>query len=126
MKDSDALIESLKEGRRQFLELVAHIRPELHRYCARMTGSVADGEDVVQDALARAYYDLAELKEPAAMRAWLFRIAHNRALDWLRRYDRRMGESLEEPDALAAPADDPEDGVAREQALKAALSTAAR
>jgi RNA polymerase sigma-70 factor (ECF subfamily) len=83
---------------------------------------VADGEDVVQDALARAYYDLAELKEPAAMRAWLFRIAHNRALDWLRRYDRRMGESLEEPDALAAPADDPEDEVAREQALKAALS----
>jgi len=122
MQGNDALIESLKEGRRQFLELVAHLRPELHRYCARMTGSVADGEDVVQDALARAYYDLAELKEPAAMRAWLFRIAHNRALDWLKRYDRRMGEPLEEPDALAAPADDPEDEVAREQALQAALS----
>jgi RNA polymerase sigma-70 factor (ECF subfamily) len=122
MEHNAALIENLKEGRRQFLELVAHIRPELHRYCARMAGSVADGEDVVQEALARAYYDLAELKEPAAMRAWLFRIAHNRALDWLKRYDRRMGEALEEPDALAAPGDDPEDGVAREQALKAALS----
>ena len=45
------------------------MRPELHRYCARMTGSIADGEDVVQDTLARAYY---ELKELPAMRSWLF------------------------------------------------------
>jgi RNA polymerase sigma-70 factor (ECF subfamily) len=41
-----------------------------------MTGSIADGEDVVQDTLARAYYELSELKELPAMRSWLFRIAH--------------------------------------------------
>ena len=34
------------------------IRPKLHRYCARMTGSVLDGEDVVQDALFEAYRKL--------------------------------------------------------------------
>ena len=38
-----------------FLSTVADLRPSLHRYCARMTGSVADGEDVVQDALFDAY-----------------------------------------------------------------------
>src|SRR4029450_3603894 len=91
----DSIISRLEEGRRQFLALVDDVRPDLHRYCARMTGSIADGEDVVQDALARAYYELSELKELPAMRSWLFRIAHNRALDYLRRYERRMGEPLE-------------------------------
>jgi RNA polymerase sigma-70 factor (ECF subfamily) len=38
-----------------FLETVFTLRPALHRYCARMTGSVMDGEDVVQEALFEAY-----------------------------------------------------------------------
>ena len=80
-----SLIATLEEGRRQFLELVADVRPDLHRYCARMTGSVTDGEDVVQDTLARAYYQLSELRELPPLRPWLFRIAHNRAIDHLRR-----------------------------------------
>ena len=53
---SGDLIDVLDQARRRFLALVADVRPDLHRYCARMTGSVASGEDVVQDVLARAYY----------------------------------------------------------------------
>jgi RNA polymerase sigma-70 factor (ECF subfamily) len=34
-----------------FLETVAHLRARLHHYCTRMTGSVLDGEDVMQEAL---------------------------------------------------------------------------
>jgi RNA polymerase sigma-70 factor (ECF subfamily) len=41
-----------------FLETIAQLRPRLHRYCPRMTGSVLDGEDVVQDALFEAYRKL--------------------------------------------------------------------
>jgi DNA-directed RNA polymerase specialized sigma24 family protein len=44
----------LAHARTRFLELVAELRPELHRYCARLTGSIIDGEDVVQDTLAKA------------------------------------------------------------------------
>ena len=80
-KAQESLIATLEEGRRQFLALVDEVRPELHRYCARMTGSVADGEDVVQDTLARAYYQLPELKELPPLRPWLFRIAHDPAID---------------------------------------------
>ena len=36
------------------MDLMAEVRPELHRYCARMTGSVFDGEDIVQETLAKA------------------------------------------------------------------------
>jgi RNA polymerase sigma factor (sigma-70 family) len=87
-----------------------------------MTGSIADGEDVVQDTLARAYYELPELKELPALRPWLFRIAHNRALDYLRRYERRMSEPLEAAEDVAADAPDPADALARDQAVRAAVS----
>ena len=49
---------SLVQAREDFLATVAGIRPELHRYCARLAGSVIDGEDIVQEALARAFYAL--------------------------------------------------------------------
>jgi RNA polymerase sigma-70 factor, ECF subfamily len=41
-----------------FLETITHLRPSLHRYCSRMTGSVLDGEDIVQEALFQAYRKL--------------------------------------------------------------------
>jgi RNA polymerase sigma-70 factor (ECF subfamily) len=119
----EPLLNQLHETRRNFLALVAELRPELHRYCARMTGSIADGEDVVQDALARAYYELSALKEVPALRGWLFRIAHNRALDFLRRYDRRMSEPLEtveEHEDAATTA--PDEALIRAQALHTAIA----
>lgn len=87
-----------------FLGLVQALRPEVHRYCARMTGSVTDGEDVVQEVLAHAYYELSQLNELPALRAWLFRIAHNRSVNFLAaRSRRREGASID--DAPDAPSD---------------------
>ena len=72
-----------------FLETVSQIRPRLHRYCARMTGSVLDGEDIVQDALFEAYRKLDQFDDTRPLSPWLFRIAHNRCIDFLRH--RRAG-----------------------------------
>ena len=47
MDDSQAPPGRLDARYRAFLETIATLRPKLHRYCARMTGSTFDGEDVV-------------------------------------------------------------------------------
>src|ERR1700694_1961811 len=90
--------------REAFERLLAELRPKLHRYCARMTGSVIDGEDVVQEALVKALEALPEAGSMAYPEGWLFRIAHNAALDFLRRRARRdAGRSNEDPDMIVDP-----------------------
>src|SRR5499433_60989 len=82
-----------------FLETVSTIRPSLHRYCARMTGSVMDGEDVVQEALFEAYRKLDKFDDSRPLKPWLFRIAHNRCIDFLR----RKGVRAQAESAATAP-----------------------
>jgi RNA polymerase sigma-70 factor, ECF subfamily len=81
--------------------LLAALRPKLHRYCARMTGSVIDGEDVLQDALIKAVEAFAASHPVANPEGWLFKIAHNTALDFLRRRNRQVAlQSVEEVDMM--------------------------
>ncbi|GJI98445.1 hypothetical protein RugamoR57_51630 [Duganella caerulea] len=80
-------------------KLLGEMRPRLHRYCARMSGSVIDGEDIVQDALAKAYAARASFGGLDNPQAWLYRIAHNAALDFLRR--RARMPPMEDEDELA-------------------------
>src|SRR5262245_48721784 len=82
-----------------FLETITHLRPSLHRYCSRMTGSVLDGEDVVQEALFQAYRKLDTYDDSRPLAPWLFRIAHNCSIDFLRR--RGIREEAESESAAA-------------------------
>lgn len=86
-----------------FSLLAAELRPRLHRYCARMVGSAVEGEDVVQDALAKAAEAFRAAGPISRPEGWLFRIAHNTALDALRGRRRRAETSSD--DALAGLAD---------------------
>src|SRR6266545_1855370 len=89
----------------EFERLLAELRPKLHRYCARMTGSVIDGEDVLQEATVKAIEALPDAGPIAHPEGWLFRIAHNAALDFLRRRARRDAlHSAEDPDMILDPA----------------------
>jgi RNA polymerase sigma factor (sigma-70 family) len=124
MTPADPLLLDLIASRERFLDLVAGVRPELHRFCARMTGSVADGEDLVQETLTRAFAALSQLEKVTQLRSWLFRMAHNRAIDHMRAYEHRMREPLGDmqpgegvDEAIAA-----DDRLARDEAVRAALS----
>src|SRR5215217_3753349 len=100
--------------------LLVTLRPKLHRYCARMVGSVIVGEDVLQDALIKAVEAFASAGPIGNAEGWLFRIAHNTALDFLRRRSRQEAlHSGEEVDMMA----DRLDAVTSRQIANASLRT---
>jgi RNA polymerase sigma-70 factor, ECF subfamily len=115
--DTAELRTALEENRKKFLAAVEHIRPRLHRFCTRMCGSVFDGEDVVQETLAQAFYSLSTLRDISRLEPWLFRIAHNKCVDFIRRtkgsreetmsYDEGSGNEFtpEERELPAEPVD---------------------
>jgi RNA polymerase sigma factor (sigma-70 family) len=116
--------DASKLDRDAFSALSAELRTELHRYCARLTGSVFDGEDVVQDTLARAFAALDGLDELPPLRPWLFRIAHNRAIDFMRARALRAADPIDAtvqqlPDVGAVGA---EETLMREEAVRTAVA----
>ncbi|MDP1825462.1 MAG: RNA polymerase sigma factor [Archangium sp.] len=115
---ADLELQSLAGGRERFLEWVAEYRPQLHRYCARMMGSAIDGEDVLQESLAKAFYQLSQSVSVPPLRPWLLRIAHHTALDHLKRYERKHVEPLDE-----LTADTLGDGAIDPASVRAALAT---
>ena len=113
------------QAREQFLALVSEIRPELHRYCSRIVGSVVAGEDIVQETLAKAFYALSMALDVPVLRPWLFRVAHNTAIDFLRRYDRRNVEARADFEETADEVD-PIDPLATRVALSSFLALPVR
>jgi RNA polymerase sigma-70 factor (ECF subfamily) len=104
----------------EFEPLLVAMRPRLHRYCARMVGSVIDGEDVLQDALIKAVEARPAAGAIQNPEGWLFRIAHNTALDFLRRRSRQEAlRSTEEVEMIA----DEFDVIASRQIANASLRT---
>lgn len=102
----------MDEVAQDFERLLGEMRPRLHRYCARMSGSVIDGEDIVQDALVKAFAARAAFGGLDNPQAWLYRIAHNASLDFLRQ--RARAPLMEDDEAFAsmAAAADPDPEIA--------------
>ncbi|QPC94637.1 sigma-70 family RNA polymerase sigma factor [Mesorhizobium sp. INR15] len=89
----------------EFEDRLKAMRPRLHRYCARMTGSVVDGEDILQDTLVKALRARAQGDVVENLEGWMFRIAHNTSLDFLRDRSRNTVVPLTE-DIETAPMSD--------------------
>lgn len=99
------------------------LRAELHRYAARLVGSVIDGEDVIQDAFANAFAMVGSMSPDTPLRPWLFRVVHNRAIDVLRQRNARRSVPLEmASDLMDVSAIDAEDALIQQDAVKVALS----
>jgi RNA polymerase sigma-70 factor (ECF subfamily) len=96
----------------EFSALTEPFRHELQVHCYRLLGSLQDAEDVVQETMLRAWQKRGALRDPSALRAWLYKIATNACLDELRRRPRRSLPTLtvpglESPGMPAPPASDP-------------------
>ncbi len=87
-----------------FRRLVAPYAPQLHAHCYRMLGSLHDTEDVLQEAMLRAWRGLARFDGRSAFRTWLYRIATNVCLDVIRRRPKRVLPVDYEPSTVSDPA----------------------
>jgi RNA polymerase sigma-70 factor (ECF subfamily) len=85
-----------------FAELAQPFRRELVAHCYRMTGSVHDAEDLVQDTLLRGWRAYGSFDGRSSLRTWLYRIATNACLTLLASAPRR-----ELPSGLGGPSVDP-------------------
>ena len=72
-----------------FAQQIEGYRNELLVHCYRMMGSLEDADDMVQDTFIKAYTHRDSLRNPTALRAWLYKIASNTCLDMLKKRKRR-------------------------------------
>lgn len=120
---SATLSEPAAAARTQFLAAVTELRPRLHLFCTRMTGSVFDGEDIVQETLAEAFFKLAGLRDERLLEPWIFRIAHNRSIDFIRRRRDITSDALvQEVEMEATPDSELASAEAVTEALGAAIT----
>ena|GEM_PF-853914 len=80
-----ALLRARRGDRKAFGKLTEPYRRELIAYCYRLTGTLTEAEDMVQEAFLRAFRALDSFEGRASLRAWLYRIAHNLCLNHVQR-----------------------------------------
>jgi RNA polymerase sigma-70 factor (ECF subfamily) len=84
--DDRALAEALIAGKPEAFEpFVERFGPLIMNFGRRMCGQRADAEEVVQETLLKAYLSLKDLREPAALKPWVYRVAANACLQMRRR-----------------------------------------
>jgi RNA polymerase sigma-70 factor (TIGR02960 family) len=89
-----AILERARAGEEQaFRALVEPYRRELQVHCYRLTGSLTDAEDLLQETLLAAWRGLPGFEQRSSLRSWLYRIATNQCLNALRAAGRRVPAS---------------------------------
>jgi RNA polymerase sigma-70 factor (ECF subfamily) len=105
MTDAELVRRVLDGGRDDYAQLVRRHQDGLYRHARGMGLDHDTSLDLVQDTLVKAYARLPECRDPAHFRAWLFRIARNLCLDYLKNVRRASipMSSLANADQIPAP-----------------------
>jgi RNA polymerase sigma-70 factor (ECF subfamily) len=100
--------QSLRGDPEAFAALVRRYQRMIHALTYRMTGSLADAEDLAQEAFIQAYQQLDSFRAEASFSSWLYRIAVNRCLNWRKQRQRQkqLLADWQPPEELQSPAGD--------------------
>jgi RNA polymerase sigma factor (sigma-70 family) len=117
LRSDDQLVALFRMGYDEAFRVIHdRYRQRLFAYTRQMLGSSrADAEDVLQDVFLRAYGALRNDERPVTLRAWLYRVAHNRCIDHLRR---PVPPAAEVYELSRTPVLDPPDQTERRESLR--------
>jgi len=107
-EDKGRIAQSQAGDSEAFEALVRQHQRMIHSLCYRMTGSLADAEDLAQESFIHAYRHLAEFRGEARFSSWLYRIAVNQCLNWKKRSQRQeqLNQQWSEEE-ISSASDDP-------------------
>ncbi len=91
--------DCLQGDKNSFKELISPYKNKLYNYLFRFTGSLETAEDLMQESLIKIWLGLSNYSERNSFSSWLFSIAHNTAIDYLRK--EKMMFSEIEPEMIA-------------------------
>jgi len=120
LRSDEQLVRLFRSGSEEAFRVIHdRYRTRLFAYARQMLGgSRADAEDALQDVFVRAYGALRANDRDVSLRAWLYRIAHNRCIDELRRAGGGPTAPAEVLELVQAPASDPLDALEQRESLR--------
>ena len=106
-----------------FAEIIRRYQQKLFYYVNRLINNPDEAEDVVQDVFLKVYKNLNGYDSSLKFSSWIYRIAHNEAVNWLRKNTKYKKESIDQSEYLENTLSDGTD-IAEELDLKVSLEKA--
>ncbi len=128
MSDAE-ILEAMRDEatqERAFRALMTRYQERLYLHIRRMVTTHSDADDVLQNTLIKVYRGIANFKGQSELYTWLYRIATNESLTFLKQRKRRTSSSIQDEDLgieNQLQADTWFDGDAAQRQLKAAIAT---
>jgi RNA polymerase sigma-70 factor, ECF subfamily len=94
--DADLLRAAARRDAKAFGQLVSKYHALVYRVVWRLTNGSIEAEDIAQEAFLKLWNNPAQVRDAAALKGWLMRVAHNLAMDWFRRKPDRDIEAADE------------------------------
>ena len=97
-RDEQLIEQALKGHKKAWFALIKRYESAIYQYGVRMTGNPHDAADLMQDIFIAVFRSLTNYRGEGSFKAWLFRIAHFRCIEFYRR--KRPDSPLDEDDEL--------------------------
>ncbi len=92
----EKLVERIRsEDSELFAEIVGRYQQKLYRYLRYLTNRPSEAEDILQDVFIKAYRNLLDFNTKKKFSSWIYRIAHNEGVNFIKKLNRRKEISLQ-------------------------------